>query len=110
MQGGFDVAGQKEDIWDDTSTLLVVNTGIDVLRIYEGGNRRIGTVYPGMSECIQLRNPDSIRELSFGYLAGFERYRAAQDQFGYGVHWTWNINSSMPAFSEIDIYPTERCD
>lgn len=102
--------GQKGEDSERWPTLYVVNTGIDVIRIYESGNRRIGTVYPGQSTCIQLRNPESIRELSFGFLAGFDRYRAVQQRFDRGQNWTWNINSSLPAISEIDIYPTERCE
>ena len=112
MQGGMDMGvGQKRDVGDDIPTLLVVNQGIDVIRIYEGG-RRIGTVYPGRSECILLRNHQTMRELSFGYLAGraSDRWYAAQTDFRQGQHWTWNINSNLHTFSEIDIYPTTKCD
>lgn len=108
MAGGMDIGAQKRDVGDDTPTLLVVNTGIDVIRIYEG-NRKLGTVYPGRSECILLRNHETMRQLSFGYLASFDRWYAAQEQFSDGQGWVWKINSNLPTFSEIDIYPTEKC-
>ena len=109
LNNGIEI-GQKGEDSERWPTLYVVNTGIDVIRIYESGNRRIGTVYPGQSTCIQLRNPESIRDLSFGYLANSDRWYAAQSRFTHGENWTWNINSNLPTFSEIDIYPTSRCD
>lgn len=102
--------GAGEDGWVGNPTLFVQNTGIDVIRIYEEG-RRIATVYPGQGECILLRNAQSsFSRLSFGFLASRDRWYSAQETFSEGSGWVWNINSNLPNFSEVDIYPSERCD
>ena len=91
-------------------SLLVQNTGIDVIRIYENG-RRIASIYPGQSECILLRAAvASSSRLSFGQLASDQRWYSVQESFAVDEGWVWNINTSSPTFSEIDIYPSERCD
>ena len=109
MASGISVEKGRSN--NDFPSLLIQNTGIDVIRIYENG-RRIASVYPGRSECLLLRNYQILGRLSFGYLAGrsSDRWFAAQDRFDRGEGWVWNINASRPVHSELDIYPAERCD
>ena len=91
-------------------SLLIQNTGIDVLRIYENG-RRIASVYPGQQRCVLLKSAaNGMASLSFGYLASHNRWFAIQQQFSHGEGWVWVIDASLPALSEINIYLTERCD
>lgn len=95
---------------ENDPTLFVQNTGIDVVRIYQDG-KKIATVYPGQSQCVRLRNAQSsFNQLSFGFLAGTERWYSTQESFSEGSGWVWNINSNLPTFSEIDFYPADRCD
>ena len=104
------VLDQDSSAEDYDPRLWVQNTGIDVVRIYQGG-RRIASVYPGQGECVRLRHANgTYNELSFGFLAGSQRWPAAQTQFSEGTGWVWNINSNLPNHSEFDIYPSERCD
>lgn len=107
MSKGISV--EKGSSRHDFPSLLIQNTGIDVIRIYQNG-RRIASVYPGRSECILLRNYQMNSRLSFGHLAGRARWFAIQNQFNRGAGWVWNIDASRPTFSEIDIHPSARCD
>ncbi len=104
------VLDQDSSAEDYDPTLWVQNTGIDVVRVYQNG-RRIASVYPGQGQCVRLRHAQSsYNELTFGFLAGSQRWPAAQADFRAGSGWVWNINSNLPNHSEFDIYPSERCE
>ncbi len=107
--GGLEFEG-KQEVGPNYPSLLIQNTGIDVLRIYENG-RRIATVYPSQEECVFLRSAISgTTELSFGYLGSPRsvRWIAQQSHFNRQSGWAWVINSNQPTLSGI--FPTERCE
>ena len=108
MSSGISVENGRSS--NDFPSVLIQNTGIDVLRIYENG-RRIASVYPGQQRCVLLKTAGSgMASLSFGYLASRDRWFAVQQQFSHGEGWVWIIDASLPALSEMNIYLTERCD
>lgn len=109
MSNGLEVGDNDRE--PNFPSLLIQNTGIDVLRVYENG-RRIASVYPGQQECVLLRNAAAgIAELTFGVLAGGnDRWAAQQQHFDRNDGWAWVIDGSRPEQSEIQIFPTERCD
>ena len=90
------------------TTVLLVNEGSDVIRIYDNLGR-IATIMPGRVRCVKLYNSSTNMQLSFSLVGKHTRWYAVAQDFGGGRGWIWRINSQMPIQSTITIVSHYNC-
>jgi len=89
------------------STMLIVNEGIDQVRVYDGIG--IGyTVLPSQARCIRLNNPAS-SQLSFAVFGQHGRWYTPEQSYLSNGGWLWIINSTQAAMSTTRIMESEIC-
>ena len=91
---------------DEATTLLVVNGGISVLKIYDPYGR-IATIYPNQTECVKLRDYHSDVQLRVVELAGDTAYGPSFTPTSERG-WVWKFGFSIRT-DVLTLQPAPRC-
>jgi len=101
---------QYEEVYPEHrfNTMLVINEGIDQIRVYEGNG--VGySIAPNQARCIPLRNSNSA-VMNFSILGQRGKWYTPEQSYQSGQGWLWVINPSNAALSTTRIIESEPCN